>query len=146
MNENQTTKLYRTENPSHDPEHASPNGFTGRWFSPDINKALHFNYLGRAAKRGGVNLLVAQVPTEQMNDYLAANNAEVIESGVDFEPNEDYLLPRDGSVPFQIVSLDGLVEKLGKSPSNLMIYKETRDAIMRFLRDNEIIEQNHPIE
>ena len=123
--------LYRVENPNipPDPRHEGEGGTShpelrGRWFSPDLDKVL--DYLPKATQHrpsgtgrrsfepiDGAVLHIAEVPAEDLGSYEAAKHHLVLESDMDIEPSEDYILPNDAVT--HTLSVDDLVgEARGK--------------------------------
>ncbi len=129
-----TTPVYRVENP-----HISgtPNGITshedlvGQWFSPNVDTAL--NYLRKstqtfgkdAAPVDGAQLVVAHVPTEQLDGLHVSRHP--IAASMDVE-NDNYIVPRDGSVPTEVIPLD---ETLGDLRGQLGRFDKHQEARQR---------------
>ena len=116
----QTTTLFRVENPIH-PSPQQPDGTTshkdvvGQWFTPDLKTSLQYLHkstqtFGTKAKPvDGAQLVVAHVPTEALDKYHVTNHP--IAARMDVEP-ENYLIPRDGSVPLDTIALDDMLADL----------------------------------
>jgi hypothetical protein len=116
MNEQQAIRMFRVENSEREriPRQSEDarRRFIGQWFSPDANKALH--YL-RASSRGGVSgteLLITSLPENAISEYLAHTVLAAQGLDLDIEPFEDYLLPRDGTLTFETVALEGVLGDL----------------------------------
>lgn len=128
-----TTFLYRVENPTIP---ATPNGQTsheavvGQWFAPSPTATV--DYLRKATQTFGRNsglvdgarMVVAEVPTEQLGTFHVSAHPTLREMDTE---NNNYIVPRDGSVPTTEVPLDEIVGdlrgKLGR-PENLAIARE----------------------
>lgn len=121
MPETETKKLYRVENPAIpvDPRrfgHVSDPEIIGQWFTPDVDAAM--NYAPKSTRRfGGKNagpvdgaqLVVAQVTPEKLADFHVRKHP--IASQLDHEI-DNYIVPRDGTVPTTTVPLDDILGDL----------------------------------
>ncbi len=80
---------------------------------------------------GGARLLVASVSTEDLPRYHVS--AHPIAAGMDVEP-DNYLLPNvDGTLPVEVVALDGIVAELrGKlaNPRNIHEAQRRIEAVL----------------
>lgn len=125
-----TTTLYRVENPSLPPNPAA-NGVTshpdlvGQWFTPNLDTAT--NYLRKSTQTHtgpteGAQLVLAQVPTEQLPDMHVSRHP--VASKMDVE-GDNYLLSRDGSTPMQTLPLD---EVLGDLKGQLGKFDKLQEA------------------
>jgi hypothetical protein len=131
--------LYRIENPNIP---ANPDGvvshedLVGQWFSPDIGTAT--NYLrkatqtfGRDAKPiDGAQLIVARVPEDQLERYHVYKHP--IAQQMDVE-NNNYIIPRDGSIPIQVVGLDEILDDLKGGLGNFQKLSEAKKRIIEKL-------------
>ena len=123
MAEQKTTRLYRVENPNTEvnPERfgdTSHPELIGQWFTPDFDQATGM-YLQKSTRpRGesrqpqvvnGAQILVADIPDDELPKYLVSTDART--EGIDIE-GDNYLLPRDGTVRIEQVSLDGLLGEI----------------------------------
>jgi hypothetical protein len=130
----ETVRLFRVENPNIP---ARPNGTTshedliGQWFSPNLDSALR--YLRKSTQRfgketgpvEGARLLVAELPTGKVESHHVSKHP--IASSMDVEGN-NYLLPRDGSIPTTVIELD---ETLGELRGQLGNVKNLLEAQQR---------------
>jgi hypothetical protein len=128
--------LYRIENPNIPP---NPDGINshidlvGQWFSPNIGTAT--NYLrkstqtfGREAKLvDGTQLVVAHLPKEQLERHHVSNHP--VARSMDVE-RDNYILPRDGSIPMQVIELDGIIGDLKGSLGNFQKLSEAKKRIV----------------
>ncbi|MEI7682932.1 MAG: hypothetical protein WCJ24_01370 [Candidatus Saccharibacteria bacterium] len=135
----ETTQLYRVENPT---IAAVPNdvnsrkGLVGQWFTPDLDTAM--NYIRKSTQTFGKNagpvngaqMIVAEVPTTELNNYKAVNNPSA--DGMDIE-NDNYLVPRDGSVPTKVISLDSIVDDLRGGLGNVDKLKAAKKRVLQEL-------------
>ena len=132
--ETNITKLYRIENPNIP---ARPDGVTshedlvGQWFSPDLNYVG--NYLRKATHtRGtvvdGAQLVVAEVQTDQLASLAAQSHPTA--SSMDIEPG-NYIIPRDGTFPIEVIPIDEVVGELrgGLSRLDKLIEAKRRIAV-----------------
>ena len=72
----------------------------------------------------GSRLYIAEVEADELEKYRAANHPVVIENSMDFEANEDYILPSDKVVDSMM--LDDLIgESRGKMNNFLERQKAT---------------------
>lgn len=116
--ETNTVPLYRIENPNIP---AETNGTTshedlvGQWFSPNPDSILPYlrkstQTFGKEAHPvDGAQLVVAQVPAEQLEAHHVSRHP--IASEMDVE-DDNYLVPRDGSVETTTVGLDEIIGDL----------------------------------
>jgi hypothetical protein len=144
MSENDSSsRLYRIENPAIpvDPSRlgeVSHPGIIGQWFSPDLDTAL--NYLPKSTQTYGKNpgvvagtqLVIAIVPTEKLDAYHV--DSHPIAAALDHEPN-NYLIPRDGSVPMVTLHLDDVLGDLKGNLGNFHKRKEAEERVRDTLGD-----------
>lgn len=121
------TTLYRIENPNI-PGHQVNDGsshpdLVGQWFTPNVEET--FKHLQKSTQTTGLGahvvegaqLVIAQVPGGQLDNYNAYRSPVVAKAKLDIEP-DNFLIPRDGSIPTEAVPLDALIGdlsgKLGK--------------------------------
>jgi hypothetical protein len=135
----QTTPVYRVENPN---IAGTPNGVTshedlvGQWFSPNVDTALGYlrkstQTFGRnAAPVDGARLVIAHVATEQLDAMHVSRHP--IAASMDVE-SDNYIVPRDGSVPTEIIPLDETIEDLRGQLGNFNKYKEARGRVRAML-------------
>jgi hypothetical protein len=141
VSEKQTVELYRIENPSLKLTR-EPDGVTshvdlrGQWFSPSLDAALvylrkstqTFGREGRPVE--GARLVVAHVPSDALDGYHVAKHP--ITSGMDVE-DDNYIIPRDGTVPMDVVALDetlgDLRGDLARVSSQLEAKQRVRDLL-----------------
>lgn len=117
----ETTTLYRIENPNIPPvamnDGSSHPDLTGQWFSPDLDQT--FKHLQKSTQTTGVGahvvkgaqLVIAKVPTSQLDAYEPHRSSVVSDAKLEAEPG-DYLIPRDGSVPTEVINLDEIIDDL----------------------------------
>ncbi|HSH56107.1 MAG TPA: hypothetical protein VK983_04760 [Candidatus Limnocylindrales bacterium] len=131
----ETVPVYRIENPS---IAASPDGITshedlvGQWFSPSLSTAA--TYLRKSTRTFGPNggpvegtrLVVAQVPIDQLDRYHVSQHP--IAAGMDVE-NDNYIVPRDGSVPVTEVPLDEVLDGLHGKLGNIRHFMEAKQRV-----------------
>lgn len=129
-----TTPVYRVENPT---IQGVPNGVTshedlvGQWFSPNIDTAL--NYLRKSTQTfgkdarpvDGAMLVVAHVPTAQLDELHVSRHP--VAASMDVE-NDNYIVPRDGSIPIDVIPLD---ETLGGLRGQLHRFDKQKEARRR---------------
>lgn len=117
--------VYRVENPNIP---GNPNGVTshdeliGQWFSPNLDSAL--SYLRKSTQTfgkdagpiDGAQLVIAQLPADELEAHHVSLHP--IASGMDVE-GDNYIVPRDGNVPTEVIPLDetlgGLQGQLGNT-------------------------------
>lgn len=136
-----TVAVYRIENPT---IAAKPNGVTshedlvGQWFSPNLPTVL--NYLDKATKlidktkpfgqrvspAEGAQLVVAQVPTDQLEDLHVSNHP--VAATMDVE-SDNYIVPRDGSIDTQVLPLDDVLGDLRGQLSNWEKQKQAHELV-----------------
>lgn len=120
----ETVNLYRIENPNipADPDGVvSHRDLVGQWFTPNINTALNLNYLRKSTQTfgeevqpvDGAQLVVANVPADQLEDYHVSRHPIALTMDVE---NDNYLIPRDGTVPTTAIELDDV---LGEMKGNI---------------------------
>lgn len=109
------TRLYRLENPNIP---VQPNGITshedivGQWFTPNLDAALIYlrkstqTFGSKAKIIDGARLIMADMPTDRLTAYHVSQRA--IASSMDVE-NDNYILPRDGTIPMKELELDNVV-------------------------------------
>lgn len=136
MSEKLTVPLYRIENPN---IIADPNGLTskevlkGQWFSTNLDTATirlqratsTFSESGRRVV-DGVRLVIADVPEDQLGTFHVDNIPEA--QGMDTEV-DNYLLPRDGSIPMHEIPLDDALSELRGKMGNILNLSEGRRRI-----------------
>jgi hypothetical protein len=134
-----TTPVYRIENPNIP---SSPNGITsheelvGQWFSPNVETALGYlrkstQTFGRdAAPVDGAQLVVAHVPTDQLEALHVSSHP--IAAKMDVE-DDNYIVPRDGSIPTDTIPLDDKIGDLRGQLGNLYKYREASDRVRAVL-------------
>lgn len=134
-----TTPVYRVENPT---VPSAPNGVTshedlvGKWFSPNVDMALGYlrkstQTFGRdAATVDGAQLVVAHVPVEQLDTMHVSRHP--IAASMDVE-NDNYIVPRDGSVPTDVIPLDETIGDLRGQLGNFNKYREARERVHAML-------------
>lgn len=139
MPEQHTTPVYRIENPD---IQAMPDGVTsheelvGQWFSPNLDTALRYlrkstQTFGKVIKPvDGAQLVVAYVPTERLSHLHVSQHP--IGANMDVE-NDNYIVPRDGSVRTDIVPLDEVIGDLRGQLGNFNKKKEARQRIHSLL-------------
>ncbi len=132
----ETTTLYRIENPTKSANSdgiASHEDLIGQWFTPSLETAT--NYLrkstqtfGRDAQTiHGAQLVVAEVSTESLEQYHVSNHP--IASEMDVEDN-NYLIPRDGSIEIEEIPLDEIIGDLKGSLGNFLKLTEAKQRII----------------
>ncbi len=136
MPEKQTVPVYRIENPTKEGS-GGPDGITshkdliGQWFSPNIETAL--NYLHKSTQRFGKNagpidgtqLVVAYVPADELDAHHVMRHP--VASGMDVE-NDNYIIPRDGTIATEIIPLD---ETLGDLRGHIGNFNKRVEAKQR---------------
>ena len=113
-----STTLYRIENPN---IRAEPDGISsheelvGQWFTPNLDTALGYlrkstQTFGKdAAPVEGARLVLAQVPQDELDKFHVSKSDIARQMDVEID---NYLLPRDGSVPMEDIALDDVLEGL----------------------------------
>lgn len=136
-----TTPVYRVENPN---IAARPNGATshedlvGQWFSEDLNTALGYMRKSTAKSKEtgqpveGTRLVVAQVPSSVIEEFHVSRHP--IASQMDVE-NDNYLIPRDGSIPTEEIAIDPIVAELSGQMGNLLKFSEAKQRVIMHLGD-----------
>jgi len=129
--------LYRIENPIH-PSPRTPDGIVshedlvGQWFSPNLDTALR--YLRKSSQTfgpdsgpvDGTQLVVAHVPESGLEAlHVSQNNTA---RGMDVE-NDNYLVPRDGSVDIDTIPLDETIGDLRGQLGKMDRFREASDRI-----------------
>ncbi len=128
-----TIAMYRVENPNIP---ATPDGvvshgeIVGQWFSPDLESVLRF--LRKSSRRNGkiidgTQLVIAHVPKEDVEKFHVSKH--IVASEMDVEP-DNYIIPRDGVVPMDMIPLD---ETLGELKGNLAIVRNSMEAKQRVM-------------
>lgn len=164
MAEQEITTLYRVENPNIPIDSRLEVGGTshpelrGQWFSDSLDKAL--NYLPKAVRYkpegqgarsfvgvDGAVVRMAQIPTSQLEQYRATNHPVVRESTMDFEPTEDFIIPREFVV--DTLPVDDLVGesrmRMNRYDEQLHVANQIRGAVawrLAEIKDN-ISESNN---
>lgn len=132
----ETAPLYRIENPA---IQAHPDGVTshedlvGQWFTPNLPTAM--GYLRKSTQTfgkhsgpvDGAQLVVAHVPVDELASRHVSKHP--IASRMDVE-NDNYIIPRDGSVPMQQVPLDETLSDLKGGLGNFLKLKEAQRRIV----------------
>ena len=133
----ETTTLYRIENPNIP---ANPDGavshedLVGQWFTPDVDTALGYlrkstQTFGRdAAPVDGAQLVMAHVPMADLERMDALRHPVVQASRMDVEPG-NYIVPRDGTVPTEVLPLDDVVGDLRGNLGNTRVREEARERV-----------------
>lgn len=133
-NKTKTTPVYRVENPNIIRESDGVNShenLKGQWFSASPDKALTYlrksmQTFGRGAHTvPGAQLIVAQLSDRELDAMKASHNQ--VAQDMDFEP-EDLIVPRDGSVPMDVIPLDAIVGDLAGQLGN---YEKSQEANKR---------------
>lgn len=126
--------LYRIENPNLP---AEPNGITshealvGQWFASNLDTALVYlpkstqTYGRGAAPVAGAQLVVARVPHDKLPEFHVYEHAIAREMDIE---NDNYIIPRDGSVPMTTLPLDDV---LGDLRGRLGRFPELQEANRR---------------
>lgn len=118
MSNPETVELYRIENPNIP---ANPDGMTshpelvGQWFTPNLDTAL--GYLRKSTQTfdedplpvPGARLVLAHLNPQELEKFHVSQNRTA--RGMDVE-NDNYLIPRDGTVPTEDIELDSVIEGL----------------------------------
>jgi hypothetical protein len=137
----ETTTLFRIENPVH-PKPRTPDGvvshedLVGQWFTPNLDKALSYlpkstQTFGRcAAPVDGAQLVVAHVPEDQLDGLHVSRHP--IAASMDVE-NDNYIVPRDGSVPTDVIPLDETIAELRGQLGNFNKQREARERVHAML-------------
>jgi len=142
-----TTTVYRVENLA---IQGTPNGVTshedlvGQWFSPNVDTAL--NYLRKSTQTfgkdagpvDGAQLVVAHVPTAQLDGLHVSHHP--IAASMDVE-NDNYIIPRDGTVPTDIIPLDETLGDLRGQLGNFNKQQEARQRIHAMLGEVAVEQQ-----
>lgn len=132
----EATPLYRIENPN---IQAHPDGVTshedlvGQWFTPNLTTAI--SYLRKSTQTfgkdshpvDGTQLVVAHVPIDELDSMHVSQHP--IASHMDVE-NDNYIIPRDGSVHIQELPLDEVLSDLKGELGNFMKLEEARRRIV----------------
>lgn len=127
--------LYRLENPNIP---SRPDGITshedlvGQWFSPSLDSAL--TYLRKSTQTfgrdstpvDGAQLVVAHIPSDKLGTMHVSRNP--IASTMDVE-GDNYIVPRDGSVPLDVIPVDEAVGDLRGKLGNLVHLQEAKDRV-----------------
>lgn len=136
-----TIPVYRVENPNIP---GRPDGVTshqdlvGQWFSPNLNTALGYMRKSTAKSKEtgrpieGTRLVVAQVPSSDLDGYHVSQHP--IASQMDVE-RDNYLIPRDGSIPSEEIALDPIVAELGGQMGNFLKFSEAKQRVVMHLGD-----------
>jgi hypothetical protein len=134
-----TVQMYRVENPT---IQSRPNGVTshedlvGQWFTPNLNAALVYlrkstqTFGQQAGPIDGAQLVVARVSVDKVEDYHVAKNPTA--AGMDVE-QDNYLLPRDGSISIETLPLDDTVGELRGKLGNLQNFTEAKRRVIEHL-------------
>lgn len=139
--------LYRIENPNipakkHDPEKplgslTSHPDIVGQWFSPDVNTAVRYlrkstqTFGKEAGPIDGARLVVARVPDDRLDEFHVFRHETA--SKMDVE-SDNYIIPRDGSVPIMEIPLDQTIGDLRGQLGNFNNFAEAQRRI------NELVE------
>lgn len=140
MTEKPTTiPVYRIENPR---IQSNPNGITsheelvGQWFTPNIDSILPYlrkstQTFGRdAAPVDGAQIVIAHVPSDQLDGMHVSRHP--IAASMDVE-GDNYIVPRDGSIPTDVIPLDETIGDLRGQLGNLNKYQEARQRVHALL-------------
>lgn len=131
----QEVLLYRVENPNIVP---MPNGVTsrsdlaGQSFSFSLDTALvnlcrsTQTFGPGAAPVDGARLVIAHVPEGRLDSLHVFNQLTATDMGAEID---NYIVPRDGSVPFDTVPLDNVVGDLRGRLGNYVCFREARERI-----------------
>src|SRR5450432_2320438 len=137
----ETVKLYRIENPTiparHNPDtplvsSTSHPDIVGQWFSPNLTTASHYlrkstQTFGKDAHPvGGAQLVIAEVPTDQLAGYHVFQHPTAKHMDVE---GDNYIIPRDGSAPIWEVPLDPIIEDLKGRLGNIQNLQEAQRRI-----------------
>lgn len=110
--------LFRIENPN---IYNEPDGIIwhenvrGQWFFDDIRHTRGYIHQVTVDRSGsqevvdGAQLVIAHVPTDELQSYKASNHP--IASELKFE-EIDYIIPRDGGIPTTTIGIDWLLNRL----------------------------------
>lgn len=145
-----TTTVYRVENPT---IQGTPNGVTshedlvGQWFSPNVDTAL--NYLRKSTQTfgkdarpvDGAQLVVAHVPTAQLDELHVSRHP--IAASMDVE-NDNYIVPRDGSIATDVIPLDEAIGDLRGQLGNFNKQREARQRIHAMLGEVAVEQPRQP--
>jgi len=131
--------LYRLENPnipSHPDGITSHEDLVGQWFSPNLDTALTYlrkstQTFGREAEPvDGAQLVVAHIPVDQLSSMHVSLNPTA--SRMDVE-GDNYIVPRDGSIPIDVIPVDEAVGDLRGKLGNLVHLQEAKDRVWSVL-------------
>lgn len=130
-----SVRLYRIENPliaSEPDDLTSHKDLKGQWFTPDLQTAI--GYLRKSTQTfgkgagpvDGARLVVADVPAGELDKLHVSQNQ--ITRDMDVE-NNNYIVPRDGTIPTREIPLDDVIGDLRGSLGNFHKLKEARERI-----------------
>jgi hypothetical protein len=128
--------LYRIENPHH-PNPRTPDGVTshedivGQWFSSDLEATV--NYLSKSTQNNGLpidgaQLVIAHVPRTQLNSLHVTQHETAKDMDVE---NDNYIVPRDGSVEIQEIPLDPIIGDLRGRLNRVPVRLEALERIQK---------------
>lgn len=134
-----TVPVYRVENPN---IAVAPNGVTsheelvGQWFSPNLDSAL--GYLRKSTQTfgkdagpiDGAQLVVAELPLGELEAHHVSQHP--IASGMDVE-GDNYIVPRDGSIPTEVIPLDETLGGLQGQLGNTEKFAEAKERVHAML-------------
>jgi hypothetical protein len=106
--------------------------FVGQWFSPQPKKALNYMKTAWLEGKPGAELLIAQVPEIRLPDFLASKIIAEQNLSLDIESSEDYLLPRDGSIDFERIALEGILGEL-YGVSDFFKIQHAQKAVLEYI-------------
>ena len=105
----------------------------GQWFSPNVDSVIAYlrkstqTFGEEAVPVHGARLVMAQVDPAELAKFHVSQNE--IAKGMDVE-GDNYLIPRDGSVPTEDIELDRVIEGLH---GNLGRFQELMEAKRRIV-------------
>jgi len=141
VSEKQTIPVYRVENPTKQ-DSRGPDGITshenliGQWFSPNLDTAL--NYLRKSTQTfgkdaspiDGAQLVVAHVPADELDAHHVMRHP--VASGMDVE-DDNFIIPRDGSIPTDVIPLDDTLGELRGQLGNVARQVEAKQRVHALL-------------
>lgn len=147
MTETNTVPVYRVENPNIP---ARPDGvvshenLVGQWFTPELEVALGYMRKSTHIPRGtdapidGTQLVVAYVPKDQLDSMHVSKHP--VAASMDVE-NDNYVVPRDGSVPTEVLPLDEALGELRGQLGNVLKQREARERVHALLGETTMVEK-----
>ena len=133
----EVTQLYRVANPNlrqRGESEVSHPEIVGQWFTPSPEWASAF--LRKANAKPGAQLVVAEVPTEELDALHASQHP--IASKMDYQGDAggNYIVPRDGSYKTTTVPLEPVLGELyGMRLGELSKFDEAKRRILLHLGD-----------